>query len=202
MYTLKVPQVAVLVNDAKSHPHQEISSLTTAANKLKQKGISVFAVGIGQDVDESELLAVASSPDQVFLFDSHDSLFTRLDELTSSVCSSHIDVPVGRVEIERLAEHDVRYYKTDVRQFKNGAVELLVEEVSGQVRVYASTVYKHPTSQTSDFKKRSFSRSSDESSSRGEQSGVFFLSEGEDFIYFTIETRDKAAQVKIVVQEF
>ena len=192
----------MLVNDAKSHPRQEISSLTTAANKLKQKGISVFAVGIGQDVDQSELSSVASSPDHVFLFDSHDSLFARLDELTSSVCSSHIDVPVGRVETERLAEHDVRYYKTDVRQFKNGAVELLVDEVSGRVRVYASTVYKNPTSQTSDFKKRSSSlRSSDELSSRGELSGVFFLSEGEDFIYFTIET-DKAAEVKILVQEF
>lgn len=191
-----MPKIAVLFNDAKTNPPQDVSLLSSAVDELKKKNVNVFAVGIGENVDRAELNAIASAPENVFHFESHEKIFERLGELTSAICSVHVDIEADTTESISLGTFDVRYFKTDVRKFRNQIVIVEVKELSGRVTIYASTTVKNPTQQTTDFLSRSLS-----SSSKSTVSYPLYLND-EEFIYFTIISFNQPSQVEIRVKKY
>ena len=60
--------------------------LDEVSARLQNKGSAVFVLGIGKDVDLSELNQIASGPDNVFKVDSFEELEDKADELKKGIC--------------------------------------------------------------------------------------------------------------------
>ena len=60
--------------------------LDIASSRLQKKGAAVFVLGIGKDVDTSELTEMASSPGNVFTVDSFRDLYGKTDEAKRGIC--------------------------------------------------------------------------------------------------------------------
>ena len=60
--------------------------LDVASSRIQSKGAAVFVLGIGKDVDTSELTEIASSPDNIFTVDSFKDLHREADEAKRGIC--------------------------------------------------------------------------------------------------------------------
>ena len=81
-------QVAVVITDGRQTTEGGFTRLSVASQGLKSKGVTVFVVGVGKNVDQGELRDMASGPSNVFTVAS----FTHLQELspriTKTLCKS------------------------------------------------------------------------------------------------------------------
>ena len=66
--------------------------LDEASSCLQDKGAAVFVLGIGKDVDPSELNQIASGPKNVFTVDSIKELDEGSNELKRGICVLGMDV--------------------------------------------------------------------------------------------------------------
>ena len=60
--------------------------LDIASSRLQSKGAAVFVLGIGDDVDATELSQIASGPKNVFTVDSFNDLDRKADETKRGIC--------------------------------------------------------------------------------------------------------------------
>lgn len=60
--------------------------LDIASSRLQDKGAAVFVLGIGKDVDPSELKQIASGPNNVFTVGSFEDLDTKANEAKKGIC--------------------------------------------------------------------------------------------------------------------
>ncbi|CAH3170621.1 unnamed protein product, partial [Porites lobata] len=60
--------------------------LDIASSRLQSKGAAVFVLGIGDDVDSTELSQIASGPKNVFTVDSFNDLDRKADETKRGIC--------------------------------------------------------------------------------------------------------------------
>lgn len=60
--------------------------LDIASSRLQSKGAAVFVLGIGKDVDASELKQIASGPNNVFTVDSFEDLDNEANEAKKGIC--------------------------------------------------------------------------------------------------------------------
>lgn len=60
--------------------------LDEASYRLKSKGAPVFVLGIGKDVDTTELNQIASGPDNVFRVDSFKDLYDKAPQAKTGIC--------------------------------------------------------------------------------------------------------------------
>ena len=60
--------------------------LDNASVGLKSKGSAVFVLGIGNDVDPTELNQIASGSNNVFTVDSFEDLEKKVHELKRGIC--------------------------------------------------------------------------------------------------------------------
>ena len=60
--------------------------LDKASSCLQKEGAAVFVLGIGKDVDPSELNKIASSPRNVFTVDSYEDLDDKSEDVKRGIC--------------------------------------------------------------------------------------------------------------------
>ena len=60
--------------------------LEIASSRLQSKGAAVFVLGVGGDVDVSELNEIASSPNNVFNVDSFKDLDAAVKIIRGGIC--------------------------------------------------------------------------------------------------------------------
>ncbi|XP_071325050.1 collagen alpha-6(VI) chain-like [Trachinotus anak] len=80
----RVPQVAVVITDGES-----TDSVAEPAQSLRDRGILVFAIGVGE-ANEQELQSIANEPPHHFVFtiDDYPALETIRERLLQTVCNS------------------------------------------------------------------------------------------------------------------
>ncbi|XP_052101556.1 collagen alpha-3(VI) chain-like isoform X2 [Mytilus californianus] len=85
-------KLAIVLTDGVSRRPLETKK---QSNLCREAGIHLFAVGIGKNVDQTELKRIANDPDQKFMFhvDSHAALSTIKDFLAITACSVAPDQP-------------------------------------------------------------------------------------------------------------
>ena len=64
-----------------------------ASARLQSKGAPVFSLGVGKDVDSSELNKIASEPDNVFRVDSYEDLDSKVKEIKRGICIGIVTPP-------------------------------------------------------------------------------------------------------------
>ncbi|WAQ98614.1 CO6A4-like protein, partial [Mya arenaria] len=86
------PDLAIVVTDG----YSSAPDLTKiAADKVKQQGIGVFAIGVGSEVQMSELNYISSDPDSNFVY--FVSNFTQLSSIENAVAKSTCEACVAKV---------------------------------------------------------------------------------------------------------
>lgn len=60
--------------------------LDIASSRLQRKGVAVFVLGIGKDVDDSELDQIASGSNNVFTVDAFEDLDDKVDGAKRGIC--------------------------------------------------------------------------------------------------------------------
>lgn len=84
-------QIAIVVTDGKQTTTGGYTRLATASGGLKNKGVTVYAVGVGYNVDRDELEEIASSPDYVLTSSSFRALQTVAPQIRKAVCEGEKD---------------------------------------------------------------------------------------------------------------
>ena len=84
-----VARIAVVMTDGESYYPEKTAA---AAKKLKDEGVVVFAVGIGDQVNNDELKSIASEPIEKYLFNvgSYELLDEIKGELAMGACEGEL----------------------------------------------------------------------------------------------------------------
>ncbi|CAC5383550.1 COL6A [Mytilus coruscus] len=83
----KIPKIAILITDGEP---TDIEATRIAAEKGKQEGIIIFAIGVGQYIDQTELDIMASSPAEThsFAVDNYAALSSIEESLAEKTCTA------------------------------------------------------------------------------------------------------------------
>ena len=82
--------MAIVITDGKQTKDGVFTSLLEASEGIKNKGVTVYAIGVGNGVDRNELEEIASSPDNVLTSSSFRELVTIAPRLRNVVCQGTI----------------------------------------------------------------------------------------------------------------
>ena len=79
-----IPKVAVLLTDGYSNGR----AVAGPASQLRNIGVNIFSIGVGHNVNPSELNTIATDPDSthVFLMNSFNDLAGWVDKLSAVSC--------------------------------------------------------------------------------------------------------------------
>nr|KAG5687842.1 hypothetical protein BaRGS_016950 [Batillaria attramentaria] len=116
-------QMVVVITDGQSSNN---TATLEQAKRLRDKGVIIFAVGVGSSIDRNELNAMASDPDSdhVFTVSSASAMDDIKETLQEKICSvvkekvppgggvSRVNVSVFMVPIDILDVDDVRQVLT------------------------------------------------------------------------------------------
>ena len=78
--------MAVVITDGKQTTTGNYTRLSVASQGIKNKGVTVYAVGIGSSPDRAELEEIASSSENVLTSASFRALQTIAPQLRKAVC--------------------------------------------------------------------------------------------------------------------
>ncbi len=83
---LEAKDIAIVITDG--IPNERIRDTIPAADRLKAsgQGVTIVSVGVTNQIDENQLRAIASSPSDVILTPSFDTLNNEIDALTARAC--------------------------------------------------------------------------------------------------------------------
>lgn len=83
---LTIQPVLVITTGKQTTDQGVLTDLGVASSRLQSKGAPVFSLGIGEDLDISELGKIASGPDNVFSVDSFEDLDDKVKEIKRGLC--------------------------------------------------------------------------------------------------------------------
>ena len=79
-------QVAVVITDGKQTTTRNYTNLSVASQGIKDKGVVVYAVGIGKGADRTELEQIVSGTENVLISSSFKELQNISTVLTQKLC--------------------------------------------------------------------------------------------------------------------
>ena len=80
--------MAVVITVGRQTTMGQYTRLRTASQGIKNKTVTVFAVGIGSGVDQRELREISSAPSNVFTAASFNDLRQLSTTISTSLCES------------------------------------------------------------------------------------------------------------------
>lgn len=188
-----VPRVAVIFNDARTNPKQELANETLA---LKNLNVEVFSVGLGKNVDENELKMLASRSGNVFKLVEHNELFLKLDKLLQQVCTVNAPIEFNKKEYLKMEKNDIRYFVADISPVKYGIAEIEIEDLYGSVKLYFSFTNSNP--QLTDEYRYNVTKNSEDNKTYY----FLFLPDNAKQVYLTVVSLDKKTEINLIVREF
>ena len=86
MYKFYLVQVLIVITDGKQTTSNRFTELSVASQGVKNKGVAVYAVGVGKGADAEELREIASSQENVFISASFKELQPVALEIRKKLC--------------------------------------------------------------------------------------------------------------------
>lgn len=115
-----VPKVVMILTDGESNVNKPLT--IPNANAIKARGFSVVSVGIGDQISQAELEAMASNKDDVYNAANYEKIFEILEGLLRTTCQQ-----AAKVILERPIEGKVN--KNNYRYFKFNLTENIIEDI-------------------------------------------------------------------------
>ena len=81
-------QVLIVITDGKQTTTKAYTELSVASQGVKNKGVAVYAVGVGKGADAAELREIASSRENVYISESFKELQALAVEIRKKLCDS------------------------------------------------------------------------------------------------------------------
>ena len=81
-------QVAIVITDGEQTTTQAYTPLDIASKRIKDKGVEVFALGVGSGVNVDQLRQIASSNDNVFTSPGFEELVNVVKPIVEKSCPS------------------------------------------------------------------------------------------------------------------
>ena len=78
-----------MITDGKQTTTGQYTSLSVASRGIKNKGVTVYAVGVGGGADQAELEEIASRPEYVFTSSSFKDLQSISPGITRRLCPGY-----------------------------------------------------------------------------------------------------------------
>ncbi|KAG4066385.1 hypothetical protein HA402_000609 [Bradysia odoriphaga] len=126
----------------------DVDLAVSEAAQAKLSNITIFAIGIGSDIDENILKKLASKESYVVPVASYDRLVEFIDVINSGACSVPQTPDIGtKVEKDQLSKNEKRYFKY---QLPNTGITVKVENVKGNTLGYYSYSNENPSSAIND----------------------------------------------------
>ncbi len=96
-----VPDVLVVLTDGNQTPElkAQYPSLEDAAKKLRSRGITIVAVGVGDKLENNNLKAMATSENYLFTIGSYDDVFKLIFNVSATACGGIIVLLLCRLPI-------------------------------------------------------------------------------------------------------
>lgn len=187
-----VPRLAVLVNDQSSG--ESLSSISAAASNLKNQGIEVFVVGIGEHTDMQQLNTIASDSSHVIKVENHQFIYEKINEITEKICKANAVMSLEKDELIKLGRDEFRYFKVSLKL--SSFLEIEINEYDeSKSNLYYSFSYQNPTLENSETNfKRVIKR--DLTSNY-----LIEVPPATNILYLTIQGIEKFNQIKINVRE-
>jgi receptor-type tyrosine-protein phosphatase Q len=130
-----IPRVGVVITDGYSSSY---SATVAAAQSAHDNGITLFAIGIGSNVNSDELDAIASDPSYVSTITGFDS--SQFDALqttiTNEACTTSAEVEINETVDTSVGEDEITYIK--VPYDSDEGVTIKINVTNGTVTVYVS----------------------------------------------------------------
>ena len=89
----------VITDGKQTRDRGEYTPLTQAAQGIKQKGVTVYALGVGKGVERSDLQAIATSQETVFTAATFAALGGIVENIRKGVCKGTV-VAIAVVFVE------------------------------------------------------------------------------------------------------
>ena len=81
-------KVAIVITDGEQTTTKAYTPLDIASQRIKDKGVEVFALGVGGGVNTDQLRQIASSNDNVFTSAGFDELVSVVKPIVEKSCPS------------------------------------------------------------------------------------------------------------------
>ncbi|XP_064615807.1 collagen alpha-1(XIV) chain-like [Liolophura sinensis] len=142
---------SIILTDGQSNSPGDTSH---AAQQLRDAGVSLFAVGIGKDVDVSELNTIASDPDcsHVFELAGFDEVIDFVEQIRRLACKEPAQLKLGS-DIIRTLQAGQNMFLTFVADVNKG-IKIDIATHMGEVELYLSAKTKNPNSASHQWKCR------------------------------------------------
>ncbi|KAJ7380123.1 hypothetical protein OS493_010834 [Desmophyllum pertusum] len=115
-----VAKVIIVLTDGRQSKAPDGLDLQKAAAPLLSAGVRIFAVGIGNEVDENELQLIVENGDDVIVVPSYDGLATRVRQLSIATCdSSEIDACDNIMDIAFVLDSSGSLTQPEFQQAKD-----------------------------------------------------------------------------------
>lgn len=139
-----VPKLAIIFTDGKSNG---IKNVLIEAQLLKDEGVDIFAIGIGNGVNQIELETIASIPKPTYhlQISGYNALFDVVNNITQIACNTNVfielDTPIGA----ETAFNEQNYYQVNLENYHTeGYAHIRSEQKIGRTNIYFSIFDKNP----------------------------------------------------------
>jgi len=137
-------KIAIIQTDGKSSENEKT---ITAAARLKEEGVIVFAIGIGSGIDEQELHAMASEPTctHVRILEDFQELNSVIADIEENACATEIVVEKNTSNSFSCGE------RVTLRVELSNATSIITSTQEGAVDVFGSFLTSQPNAAFADF---------------------------------------------------
>jgi hypothetical protein len=113
-----------------------------SANKLKQKSISIFSIGVGSGVNYNELNDIASD-NNIFLLNNYNAVLMAIEDVKLNSCLEPAVIP-GKTNTIEVSKDSYKYFAYPMSSSGNQTLYMIVETTAGSVRAFFSFDDKNP----------------------------------------------------------
>ena len=85
-------QLAFVITDGNQTTSKPYTKLSVASQGMKNKGVTVYALGVGNKAARAELLEISSGPQYVFSSSSFEELQKLVSLLTREFCEDRLTI--------------------------------------------------------------------------------------------------------------
>ena len=141
-----IPKLAIVFTDGKSNSGRNVLN---EAQLLKDDGVDIFAVGVGDGINQNELESIASIPKSIYKLhiSGYDALFNVINNITQIACDTNAFIPLNTSVHAIVAVNEQKYYQVNFENYKrDGYAHIKFQHYIGRTNIYLSIIEKNPKS--------------------------------------------------------
>ena len=144
-----VSRVLIVVTDGVSTSGYEPAY---DAGLIQSENVNIFAMGVGNGIDVSQLHDMASSADNVYEIKSFARVIDIVAAISSKACDAPAVLTAGEQTTTTVNDCEIKYFRPECPATSGSTLQITVTAITGSVEVYVALTSSHPGPFNYDFK--------------------------------------------------